>query len=162
MINTIKIDPLEADEFDFIQRKYEKESKAFLYGMNLLLIGTVSIPCIVGLVYYIKFKQTDLMLKAFLYALIITVVLFSIVCFLSYMKNLYEIKKDISQKTKTVESVIITEKKYMAMNNTYHFYITSKYKYTIEVSEEDFPRFSVGDEVNIEYATHSKEYFGYY
>jgi hypothetical protein len=50
----------------------------------------------------------------------------------------------------------------MPLNNTYHFYLDNALKYSIEVSEDDFHRFEVNDEINIEYATYSKEYFGYY
>ena len=35
-------------------------------------------------------------------------------------------------------------------------------KYSIEVTENDFNLFNLGDEINIEYTTFSKEFLGYY
>ncbi len=162
MSNFIKIEPLEEDELAFIQKRNEKESKAYVLGMNMVLIASVAIPFVVALIYKIRFQRTDIMIQAFLYALCITLSFSAIVSFFSYRRSLFDIRKDLKEKTKIVESSLITEKKFMPLNNTWHFYLDNAFKYSIEVSEDDFHRFHVNDEINIEYSTYSKEYFGYY
>jgi hypothetical protein len=102
------------------------------------------------------------MIQAFIQALCITLSFSAIISFFTYRRSLLDIRKDLNEKTKIVESSLITEKKFMPLNNTYHFYLDNAFKYSIEVSEDDFHRFEVNDEINIEYATYSKEYFGYY
>ena len=162
MINTIRIEPLEDDEFDFIQKRYDKESKAYMFGMNMILLASVLVPLGAALFYYLRFHQTDIMIKAFLYALSVTALFSLIVGFFGYQRSLADLKKDLKSHSKLVESCLITEKKYMSLNHTYHFFLDSVFKYSIEVSEEDFNRFQEQDEINIEYTKYSREYFGYY
>lgn len=156
------LEPLNEDELEFVQHRYHQESKDYLFAMNWLLKVAVVIPFIVGIIYYIRYSDTYLMLNAFLIALLSTLGLCVIAGFASYMRNLYYLHRDTREKTKVVESVYITEKKYMALNNTWHFYITSPVKISIEVSPEDFQRFGVNDEINIEYSRHARIYFGYH
>ncbi|GBL35420.1 hypothetical protein EMGBS15_10150 [Filimonas sp.] len=153
---------MEDDELAFIQKRYLKESKLYMFGMNRVLIAAVVIPFLAALIYYVRFERNDIMIQAFLYALAITLIFSGIIAFFSYKRGLLDIKKDLKEKTKIVESALITEKKYMALNHTWHFYLHKAFKYTIEVSEADFDRFEVNDEINIEYSRYSKEYFGYY
>jgi len=133
-----------------------------MFGMNILMIFVVGVPLILALIFFFSFQSTRIMFVIFFYALCSTVSLFAIVSFMSYRRSLAKIKKDLKEKTKFVESSLITEKKYMPLNNTWHFYVSSVFKYSIEVSEEDFHHFEVNDEVNIEYSRYSKEYFGYF
>ena len=147
MSNYIKIEPLEEDELAFMHKKNEQERKTYFT---------------VAIIYHIRFQRTDIMMQAFIQALCITLSFSAIISFFTYRRSLLDIRKDLNEKTKIVESSLITEKKFMPLNNTYHFYLDNALKYSIEVSEDDFHRFEVNDEINIEYATYSKEYFGYY
>jgi len=153
---------MEEDEVAFITKLHAKESRGFMFGLNLMLAAVVLISFIVAMVYYIRFERTDIMLKAFLYALCISIMFFVIVSLLSYKRALLNVRKDLNEKTKIIESCLITEKKFMPLNNTFHFYINSTFKYSIEVDVVDFRRFEVNDEINIEYSTYSREYFGYF
>ncbi len=162
MHNYIKIEPLEDDELAFIQKRYDKEHKAYVFGMNRLLMASVVIPFIVSGIYYVRFERTDIMINAFLYSLGTTLIFTGIISFFSYRRSLYDMKRDLTEKTKLVESALITEKKFMPLNNTWHFYLHNAFKYSIEVSEVDFYRFEVNDEIIIEYSRYSNEYFGYY
>ena len=162
MSNTIRIEILEEEELLFLEKRLANERKEYLYGMNLMAIAAVAIPFIVALIYFIRFQETRIMLVAFVYSLCFTIPLFLIICYFSYMRSLYGLKRDINSGTKSIESCIITQKKYMDLNNTYHFYLNSEFKYSIEVSEEDYHLFEVNDEINIEYAKHAREYFGYF
>ncbi|HOZ51208.1 MAG TPA: hypothetical protein PLU17_05090 [Chitinophagaceae bacterium] len=162
MSNNIKIEPLEEDELLFLKKRLDAESKEYMFAMNMLLRAAVIIPFVVAIVTYIRFEDSHLMLTSFLYALVISIIILSIAGIASYMRGLYHLKKDIKIKSKIVESCLITEKKYMALNHTWHFYLTSYIKLSIEVSELDFDRFEVNDEINIEYASFTKTYFGFH
>jgi hypothetical protein len=50
----------------------------------------------------------------------------------------------------------------MPQTNSCFFYLDSPVKLSVEVSPQYFERLSAGDELNIEYATYSKAYFGYF
>ena len=51
---------------------------------------------------------------------------------------------------------------YQFQNNTYHFYVDSLVKLSIEVDEIFYHSNRPGDEINIEYAQYSHEFFGYF
>lgn len=156
------MEPLEEEEILFLQRRCDKESKEFMFAMNVLLKAAVIIPLIAAIFYYLRYEDTKMMLQAFLYALAITTILITIAGISSYFRALHSLRNDLKEKTKVIESALITEKKYMALNNTWHFYTNSRVKYSIEVSEDDYHRFEVNDEINLEYAHNSLEYFGYH
>jgi hypothetical protein len=82
--------------------------------------------------------------------------------YVTYRVNLRKIQLDIRHKTKTIETSHITRKLYIGTKNSYHFYLDSKVKLSIEVSDSDYERMNEGDEVSIEYTTHSKQYLGYF
>ncbi|MBA3829577.1 MAG: hypothetical protein H0X33_11620 [Taibaiella sp.] len=81
---------------------------------------------------------------------------------MSFRINLRKIQWDIKQRTKTIETTQITQKRYMPHNDTYHFYLSSLTKLSIEVTPEDYHRLAEGDEVSIEYTTHACFYLGYF
>jgi uncharacterized membrane protein YozB (DUF420 family) len=153
---------MEPDEFAFIQKRHDKESREFMRAMNVVLAFAVIIPFLTSLFYYVKFQDTGIMLSAFVISLVITMILFVIIAYFTYQRTLSALKHDLREQTKIVESTLITEKKYMALNHTYHFFLYRAFKISIEVNEVDFARFDVNDEINIEYARYSKEYFGYF
>lgn len=153
---------METDELSFLRTKYEKESKEFMYAMNVVLKGAVIIPCFAGAWYYIRYHQTQIMWKAYAIAQFITLIFSTIIAYFSYQREIASLKKDLATKTKCIESCIILEKKYMQLNHTFHFYLQSATKYSIEVSENDYHVFNEGDEINIEYSLYNKEYFGYF
>ena len=82
--------------------------------------------------------------------------------YMAYRFSLRRVQTDIRRRTKTIETTFIRRKQYMPQNNAYYFYISSPNKLSIEVTNEDYHRLDEGDEVNIEYATHSKLYLGYF
>ena len=101
-----------------------------------------------------KIKSTYIFLALFFFTLIIFFFLFEI-----RVKNLM---KDVKHKLKIIEQVQITQKKYVPFSDTYHFYINSTSKLSIEVSKKTYDSFDVNDELNIEYSKYAKEYFTYF
>jgi heme/copper-type cytochrome/quinol oxidase subunit 3 len=86
----------------------------------------------------------------------------SFATYVTYRINLRRVQLDIRDKTKTIEISHVMRKLQIPAKNTYHLYIDSTIKLSIEVSYEDYVRMAVGDEVCIEFTTHSREYLGYF
>lgn len=162
MSNTCRLEGMDPEELAFLERRYTREQKAYMQGMRGFMLVVVVLPVFAGLWYYLRYRQTDVMYRAFGYTLVILLILFVLTAWLTYRRSLFDLHRDLREKTKIIESTHILEKKYMALNQTYHFFLDRAQKYTIEVSSEDFERFAVNDEINIEYARYSREYFGYH
>lgn len=72
------------------------------------------------------------------------------------------LQQDLVDRTKTIETHRITKKVFIPANNTCHLYTTSRTTLSIEVSPEYFAALGEGDEVSLEFATHSRLYLGYF
>lgn len=162
----LRLEPLNADELEFIERQYRSESKIYMRGMNVMLIIAALAPlavCIL-LLFLNRAEENTKQTMFELYFLGFAFMLFFVgfIAFVAYRMKVRGYYKDTKGKKKVVELANIQQKKYMKLNNTYHFYLDSKVMYTIEVGPQDFEKWRLGDEISVEYAEHSKEYFGYY
>lgn len=156
------VEPLQPDELAFLVQKESKERMQYYKVYRLLMFLSFIIP-FTGAWY----RAYDGMRNpfSFLKFIITAGVLLSISTFATYMSyrfNLRKVQLDIKSKTKTIEIHHITRKLYVAAKNTCYFFIDSRIKLSIEVSVNDYERLSEGDEVCIEYATHSRQYLGYF
>jgi Ca2+/Na+ antiporter len=158
----ISIEPLEEDERAFIQKKRDTESKAYMYTMNRMLVIAFIVPLFVAIVYYIVTVQISDLVQVYFIGLIFLLLFFALVAWLSYRHKLMKYKNDLKKGTKCIERVTIQSAQYMPQNNTYHFYIDSIVKLSIEVDEIFYHSNHPGDEINIEYAQFSHEFFGYF
>lgn len=86
----------------------------------------------------------------------------SFATYVTYRVNLRKLQLDLRDRTKTIEISHVTRKLHVAAKNAWYFYIDSRIKLSIEVSYEDYNRIDEGDEVCIEYTTHSRQYLGYF
>ena len=162
MSNPIFIEPLEEDEMIFVAKKYEKASKEYLRIMNLFLIASGLIPLILAISFGIVLNDIRMFYRVFTISLISLITFFCIVSVIFYFIQVYAVFKDKKFNTKTLERCNISKKNYVEINHSFHFYLNSEVKYSIEVTENDFNLFNLGDEINIEYTTFSKEFLGYY
>lgn len=160
--NLIITEPLEADEKVFIEKKYKRLSKTYMMVMNKMLVACGIIPLLLSLFYFIFSDSKELYVKVFIVGITYMLCFFVFIATIYYFYSLYNPYKDYKYKTKTIERCIVNEKKYMGLNNTYHFYLNSKVKYTIEIDSTYFECMQIGDEINIEYSTYDKELLGYY
>lgn len=156
------LEPLTEEEFTFLKKKEQRDRHYFYRAVRAVLIICFIVPFLIAWGGALSGKP-----NAFSYLRYFAGVLF-LLCFagactyLSYYFHLRKVQMDVKQNAKTVERTKITEKKFMPMNGIYYFYINSTVKLSIEVSEEDYLRLAEGDEVNIEYTTHSRQYLGYF
>lgn len=155
-------EPLEAEELAFLEKKESKDRNLYFRVFQLLMFLSFIIP-FAGAWY----RAADGMENAFspvrfFSAAGTLLFLSSLSTYLTYRVNLRRVQLDIVDKTKTIEVSHVTRKTYFPAREEYFFYIDSSVKMSIEVSSEDYTRMKEGDEVCIEYTTHSKQYLGYF
>ncbi len=162
MANVLCTEKLEDDEAAFIILKYQKASKDYLRIMNLFLVSCGFFPLLMGVIFSVIAGDLNVFLQVFVTSLVSLIFFFIVVASIYYYLFLFRKYLDAQRQTKTIERCLILEKKSLSMNRTFHIYINSKMKYSIEVSENDFHQYEIGDEINIEYSTYDKEYLGYF
>ena len=155
-------EPLEPDELAFLERRESKDRSLYYKVFQILMVFSFVFPFL-GAWY----RATDNAPNAFspgrfFLSASILLVISLVAVYVPYRAHLYKIQIDIREGKKTIEIAHIMRKLQMNAKNTYHFYIDSKIKLSIEVSYDDFTRLNDGDEVSIEYATHSRLYLGYF
>lgn len=166
ILNDYYIEPLQASELDFLQKKAKKQTFVYRRILYIMLIGAVLISFAGA---WQNVQQGRLLEQVTVFSwkyygitLLSIVLLFLLLMRLVAMKDLYFLRKDIKQKSKIVERVLIERKTFLPHNNTFHFYINSALQISIQVSEFDFNAFEEGDELCIEYSRNAGIYFGYF
>lgn len=156
------IEPLEAEELAFLERKETRERSQYYKVLQLLMIMCFIIP-FAGAWYRAydgapnAFSPTKFFFTA---GVLLSISIVS--TYMSYRVSLRRIQLDIASKTKIVEKSHVVRKVYFPSKSAYYFYIDSKFRMSIEVSHEDYVNMKEGDEVCIEYTTHAREYLGYF
>jgi len=164
--NEFYIEAMQKPELDFLKQKAKKDARLHLRILKFMLIGAVLISFggawenitqghLFNVVTIFSWENY------FITLLSLTIILLIAIRVLQ-SAELTQIKKDIRQKTKIVERVLIERKTYLPHNNTFHFYLNSIQKLSIEVREQDFNNWKEGDEISIEYSKNAGIYFGYF
>ena len=155
-------EPLDNSELSFLIKKEQKDRKQYYRVFDLLMVLSFIIPFAGA--WYKAYDGAPNAFSALRYFLSVAGLLsvFSLSIYVTYRINLYKVQLDIRDRIKTIETNHITRKVSIATSNTCYFYIDSKVKLSIEVSANDYERMKEGDEVSIEYATHSGLYLGYF
>lgn len=129
---------------------------------RLLMIGSFLFPFMGSWVRAFEGAPNAFSIPRFFVSVVILLGISFTAMWFAYKANLGKVHADIKHRTKTIETAQILRKQYMHRSDAYYFYISSRDKMSIEVSHEDYHRLDTGDEVNIEFATHSKLYLGYF
>jgi hypothetical protein len=153
--------PLSKDEIYFLRRKERVERKQFYRVVRMLLLLCFSCPFVVAWIRALA--GADDPFGAFTYFASVGFLMSfgGAAAYVSYRTHLMRVQRDLRGGTKTIERVHILRKQYMPQTSEYFFYIDSESKLSIEVSADDYTRFQRGDELTIEYTTHSRHYLGY-
>ena len=155
-------EPLGLQELLFLQRKEKKERRIYYIIYTLLFAMSLLLPFLGAWYWDNEHRVTTFSVFKFFFSATILLFISTFSIYMVYRVYLMPIQKDIASKSKTIEGFKIRKKAFVTLNKTYHFYIDSFVKLSIEVTEEDFNKYAEGDEVYIEYSTHSKQYFGYF
>ncbi len=165
---------MDKEELQFLLKKYRKDRTSFLNTFRSILLFFLLVPGAGGIfmeMYHRKnhperYQPEDLQ-NAYFYltyvvATIIIVILICLTAWWVYQRGLLQLVRDIKAGQKMIEQTVITRKTHFSSTNTFHFYLKSTRKLSIEVNGEDYNKFQEEDEINIEYAPHSGVYFGYF
>ncbi|MCB9046014.1 MAG: hypothetical protein H6550_07730 [Chitinophagales bacterium] len=158
----IHSEQMSADELQFLISKDEKETRLFYKAISALMVICFILPFIVAWVRAFAGDEQPFEFGYYFLGVGFLLSFLGFCSWLAYRFTLQKIRTDIKKGTKTVERTIITRKQYMPHNNSFYFYLDSATKLSIEVSQNDYLMFSKGDELNIEYSTNAKFYFGYF
>jgi hypothetical protein len=161
------LEALNVSELDFLKKKAGKQGRVYKLLQQLMVLGAVFISFAGGW-KNIRSEEwpfdtiTVFSWENYLITVCCLVVLFLISIWFSRNSELSKIRRDLRQKLKVVERVMIERKTFLPHNNTFHFYLNSPEKLSIQVEEQDFMMLQEGDEINIEYSQNAKVYFGYF
>jgi len=162
MANEIYLEHMDASELEFLAKEARKQKRVYDRILIILLSGSVLMSFLGGW-HYVKIIDATVFSWSY-YAFMLSVL--SLLSFggvwSSKRWHLHKLIKDLRQQTKTIEKVLITKKTFLPHNNTYHLYIDSVYRLSIQVEWWFFELRNEGDEINIEYSTNAKIYFGYF
>lgn len=155
-------EPLDATELQFLEKRETKERRQYYKAFRMLMILSFVIPFIAAWYRAYDGAPNAFSIPKFFVGVstLLSISLFS--TYATYRVNLRKLQMDLKHCTKTIATYHITKKTFVPGKKTYHFYIDSKIKLSIEVSDKDFQRLQEGDEISIEYSTHAKQYFGYF
>jgi hypothetical protein len=156
------LEPLNEDERAFLKRKETRDRRQLFRSVQFLLLICFALPFAMAWGKAIAGMPNPFSYTNYFAGVGILCSLTGVGAIISYRNNLYRIQLDLKKNTKTIERAIITRKRFMPQTNTCYFFLDSPTKLSIEVSSQHFDRLNIGDEVNIEYSTYGKAYFGYF
>ena len=156
------IEPLDDGELKFLEKKESKERSQYYKVFQLLMFLSFIIPFAGAWYRAYDGAPNAFSGTKFFFTAGVLLSISSVSTYITYRINLRKVQLDIQDRTKTIEISHIIRKLHIAAKNTYYFYIDSKIKLSIEVSYNDYERMSAGDEICIEYTTHSRQYLGYF
>lgn len=165
--NEYYFEVLRPSELAFLRKKAGKEGRLYQRLLQIMLVGAAVFSFAgawknIQKGNHIVTTETIFSWENYFITLVILGTLFFIAIRFSRSGELSQIKKDLRQKTKIIERVTIEKKTFLPHNNTFHFYLNSMQKLSIQVEANDFAVLSEGDEINIEYSTNAGVYFGYF
>jgi hypothetical protein len=162
MQNEYYTEPLEVSEFDFLAKKAEQEKRLYKKILIALQVGCIIFSFGGAWKYIVKGNLSVFSWENYFITLLILSSISAAAIWFSIYNNLRKISLDLRYKTKIIERALIKRKTFLPQNNTFHFYLNSFEKLSIEVDEEHFNELTEGDEVNIEYSSNAHIYFGYF
>lgn len=156
------LEPLSADERAFLKRKETRDRRQFFRVLQILLPICFALPFAMAWSKAIAGLENPFSYGSYFTGAGVLLFLTLGGAAIAYRSNLYQLHRDLRHNTKTIERATITRKRFMPQTNTCYFYLDSSVQLSVEVNEQYYERLSAGDELNIEYATFSKAYFGYF
>jgi hypothetical protein len=156
------LEPLNAEEIAFLRRKEIRERRQLYKTVRILTMICFAFPFAMAWGQAIVGVPNPFSYGRYFTGVGILLFLTAGGTWMAYKSNLYNVHKDLKRGTKTIERATITQKRFMPQNNTCYFFLDSPTKLSIEVASEYYDRLNIGDEVNIEYSTYGKSYFGYF
>ena len=164
---------LEDDELAYLVNKKNEDVAALYKVIKVVAVVIVTITLIAAIGMYVIIKASpdtfvnrgEAPPNIILTSLQLMLLLFCVVgiaTYYSYHKTLRILIMDIKNGEKVIEPCAVIRKYHSKENNTYHVYITSVVRLSIEVTVDEYAQLDEGDKINIEYSPFSKIFFGYF
>lgn len=155
-------EPLTEGEVSFLVNKESRERRQYFAVYRVLMAMSFVVPFITSWYRAYEGAPNAFSYVKFFFTAGVLLSIFTAATYASYRYYHRNLQLDLRERTKTIETNFITKKIFVATKNTYHFYLDSRTKLSIEVTPEYFTAMKEGDEVSMEYTTHSKLYLGYF
>jgi hypothetical protein len=155
-------EPMDADELAFLKRREGRDRRGYYQVMKIFMSLSFILPF--AMAWFRAFNgEDDPFSYGYYFAGVGFLLCFSSgVMYIGYYSGLRKLRRDIHDRTKTIERTHITRKQFMPRVGRYYFFLDSPNRLSIEVNSSDYNTMDSGDELSIEYTTHSKVYLGYY
>lgn len=155
-------EPMDAGELDFIGRREQHDRKQYYKAYRILMFLSFIIPFATAWYRAFDGAPNAFSMPRFFATAGVLLGISTVATYITYRVHLRKLQLDLRERTKTIETSHITRKLYSVARNVCYFYITSRVKMSIEVTADDYERLREGDEISIEYSTHSQLYLGYF
>ena len=153
---------LSLEERTFLQDSYQKNKRRFI--KNTLFITCIAFFIAISSLFKFDMESKQVYLNWFVFACV-QIVLISIIvisALIAFIIKIHPLKKDYLCNYKLIEVVTITKKVHMKATNTFHFYVLSAFRLSIEVDQVVFDQYEVDDELNLELSYYSHRFLGCY
>lgn len=172
MTTNFHIEPLEPEELAFLKKSRKRQ--AVLFSRTLRVLVAIGLIAPVGVGLFLESIRVDhpdspwipedrgFPILPYLLGAGVLILLVILAGYYSYTQTLSKLSRDLREKTKVVEKTEIERKVFMPHNSSYHFYLSSTTRLSIEVDADDYQKYREGDEINLEYSKNARIYFGYF
>ncbi len=164
--------PLEKQELEYLVKMKEEDTAGLVKTMKYLVLFIVIICIIAAIGMYVIIRLSpdtfvnrgealpNILVSVLKLALLL---LFAVAAgsYYSYNKTLRKVIKDMRGGEKTIEPCTVIRKFQSPQNDTWHVYITSVVRLSVEVTADEYAMLEEGSKINLEYSPYSKVFFGY-
>jgi hypothetical protein len=155
-------EPMDTSELDFLLRREQHDRKQYYKAFRVLMIMSFIIPFATAWYRAYDGAPNAFSMTKFFATAGVLLGISTLSTYITYRVHLRKLQLDLRERTKTIETSHITRKLYSVARDVCYFYINSRVKMSIEVTPDDYERLHEGDEISIEYSTHSQLYLGYF
>lgn len=153
-------------ELAFIQAQLDKDAVGYFKLLRLMFIVALIVIIVVGLVASLVRPENDLekkfSLSSYIFSSSVAILFLLGATIYGKKKFSSKYKADLKHRIKRIFALQIQHKQYVPMTQTCHFHLNYPGLNSIQVSQEDFNNYQVGDLIHIEFAKFSQTYLGYF
>lgn len=154
---------LTRDEFSFLAERRDAEMRQVYKLFRICMVLSFILP-FAGAWIRAAEEGDPSVFSPFRYFLLVfwLLVVSALIAGGQYLRNVWPLRRDLKKGEKIVELSTIDRKVFMPQDGSYHLYLHSITRLSIEVDEAAYRMLRQGDEINILYAPHSKLHLGYF
>ncbi len=154
---------LTRDETSFLKERHDDEMRGVYKLFRICMILSFLLPFAGAWIRAAREGDPSefSMLRYFLLVFWLLVVS-ALIAGVQFWRNVWPLRRDLRGGEKVVELATVERKVFMPGDGSYHLYLNSVIRLSIEVEEAAYRLLRQGDEINILYAPHSKLHLGYF